>query len=306
MRRSRRSPPLMRRRGSPTPDTPCLLNAPESCSSATSTIITRSFYDGLGRLIETRTPAPSTGNDLVAFAQYDASGRLTWQSLPYSVPAYSGTGSAFAVPDTTQPHNTYTYDGLGRVLHATDPLGHLTAHSYTLGSAIFGVHGGNGDLVTNTVDANGHRTDVWTDPFGRTNIVRRFTGTTLATYALYSQTQAWYTYQGPVGSLVHPDGTTQTTFSYDLAGRLTSASDPDSGTWHYAYDLDGNVTQQTDARAMSPPTPPTTGWTGYCGRAPTPTGHRRWPPTPTTTRPLATPGSGASRQRAMPAGRARA
>ena len=187
----------------------------------------------------------------MAFAQYDTSGRVTWQSALYSVPAYTGSGSPFVVPDTTQPHSSFTYDGLGRVLHATDPLGHVTAHSYTVGSAVFGSHGGNGDLVTNTVDANGHRSDVWTDPFGRTNIVRRFTGNTLATYTLYAQTQAWYTYQGPMLNLVHPDGTTLTSFSDDLAGRLTSASDPDSGSWSYTYDLDGNVTQQTDARGSA-------------------------------------------------------
>jgi hypothetical protein len=61
------------------------------------------------------------------------------------VPAYSGTGSAFVTPDTTQPHRTVTYDGLGRGKTATDPLGHVTTTSYTVGSAIFGPHGGNGD-----------------------------------------------------------------------------------------------------------------------------------------------------------------
>jgi len=47
MRRSRRSPPLMRRRGSPTPDTPCLLNAPESCSRGLGHIRCQS-----GRVVE--------------------------------------------------------------------------------------------------------------------------------------------------------------------------------------------------------------------------------------------------------------
>jgi YD repeat-containing protein len=105
--------------------------------------------------------------------------------------------------------------------------------------------------VTTTVDANGHRTDVWTDPLGRTNIVRTYTGNSPATYTLYAQTQQWYTYQGPLANIVHPDGTTLTSFSYDLAGRKTGMSDPDSGTWSYSYDADGNLIQQSDGRGAA-------------------------------------------------------
>ncbi len=65
-------------------------------------------------------------------------------------------------------------------------------------------------------------------------------------------------------SVLQPDGTHETTFSYDLAGRKTGMSDPDRGTEAYSYDPNGNVTetrrrarQQRDhLRRLRRPRPP--------------------------------------------------
>ena len=40
------------------------------------------------------------------------------------------------------------------------------------------------------------------------------------------------------------------TFAYDSLSRLTSASNPESGTVAYTYDNNGNLTQRTDARGV--------------------------------------------------------
>ena len=37
-----------------------------------------------------------------------------------------------------------------------------------------------------------------------------------------------------------------TTLVYDAYGRKEQMSDPDMGTWSYAYDTAGNLTRQTD------------------------------------------------------------
>ncbi len=44
------------------------------------------------------------------------------------------------------------------------------------------------------------------------------------------------------------DPTVHTSIVYDLAGRKTSMSDPDMGTWQYRYDAAGNLIKQRDAR----------------------------------------------------------
>ena len=41
-----------------------------------------------------------------------------------------------------------------------------------------------------------------------------------------------------------------TTLTYDDAGRKTSMSDPDMGSWSYAYDTMGNLIEQTDAKGQ--------------------------------------------------------
>lgn len=54
-----------------------------------------------------------------------------------------------------------------------------------------------------------------------------------------------------MGNLVqiqHPDGSTKTTYSYDMAGRKTGMTDPDRGSEGYNYDEDGNLIQSIDAR----------------------------------------------------------
>jgi len=51
--------------------------------------------------------------------------------------------------------------------------------------------------------------------------------------------------------ILHPDGVSQTIYSYDTAGRVTGMSDPDRGSESYVYDANGNQTQLTDARGQN-------------------------------------------------------
>jgi YD repeat-containing protein len=45
-------------------------------------------------------------------------------------------------------------------------------------------------------------------------------------------------------------GAAVTTLTYDLAGRKTRMTDPDMGTWSYAYNALGELERQTDARGQ--------------------------------------------------------
>jgi YD repeat-containing protein len=39
-------------------------------------------------------------------------------------------------------------------------------------------------------------------------------------------------------------------YSYDMRGLRTAASDPDLGAWSFVYDLDGRLISRTDARGL--------------------------------------------------------
>jgi YD repeat-containing protein len=220
--------------------------------NATTTATYRAFYDGLGHLVETRSPAPG-GQDVVRYSFYDPSQRLVYQSAPYLVAAYTGGpgAAAYSIPDSTQAGATSTYDGLGRLLVSTDTLSFATRMSFWVACG----QAGTGDTgcyqQKRTVDAKGHSSAVLTDGLGRTVYVQTYTGSAPADYAVYATARYTYDFAGELTRIVHPDGSTQTTFGYDMAGRKTAMTDPDLGAQTYTYDQDGNLVQSVDARGAA-------------------------------------------------------
>jgi len=228
---------------------PCLEVDTTQRLNDTTTVTSRAFYDGWGHLVETRVPAPNS-QDVVRYALYDASGRLAQESVPYFVAVYSGGpgAAAYSIPDSSQPVSTHAYDGLGRLTSTTDPL--LDRTSNTI-SVVCNAPG-TGDTAcyeqTLTVDALGHQGGGLVDAFGRKQYLQRFTGNSPATYAVYATTKHTYDLTGNLTQLLQPDGTSRTTFAYDMAGRKTGMTDPDLGQVTHSYDQDGNATQSVDAR----------------------------------------------------------
>jgi YD repeat-containing protein len=84
---------------------------------------------------------------------------------------------------------------------------------------------------------------------GRINYEQRYTGN--SSYTLYGTAKYTYDFVGELTQILHPDGSTKTTYQYDMAGRLTGMTDIDRGAETYSYDQDGNLTQSTDARGAS-------------------------------------------------------
>lgn len=229
-----------------------------------STVTIRAFYDGEGRLIETRAPGP-VGQDVVTFAEYDTAGRQIFKSNPYFVTAYTGTpgAAAYSIPDSTQPGTTTNYApnaGITtlRTTSVTDPNSHVTT---TTNNVICGVSGTSDTgcyKESMVVDANGHESSTLIGGLGKTNYTQTYTGTS-GSYALYATTTYTYDAAGNLLSTKSPDSSLTTT-TYNGLGHATSQSDPDRGTTTFVYDPNGNVTETVDARGSAGTT-----YTGYDG-----------------------------------------
>jgi RHS repeat-associated protein len=219
--------------------------------NGTTTITYRAFYDGMGRLVETRSPG--AGGDVVQYDYYDPSQREVFKSVPYFVAAYAGGpgSAAYSIPDSTVAGTTSVYDGLGRTVSVKDALSNTTTSGYSVVCNAPGTADPACYEQALSIDPRGHQAGVLTDALGRTNYDQRFTGNTSASYALYATTNYTYDYLGDLTKILHPDGITTTTFQYDMAGRQTGLTDPDRGLETYSYDQDGNLIQSTDARGTS-------------------------------------------------------
>ncbi|HEY1388744.1 MAG TPA: hypothetical protein VGF38_09385, partial [Ktedonobacterales bacterium] len=237
--------------------TPCVEVDSTQRLDSGNTVTSRSFYDGYGRLVETRTPAPG-GQDIVQYAEYDVMGRAILTSVPYFVASYSGGpgAAAFSTPDTTtpQPNTQTTYDGLGRMTGVQNPLGQVTTTSYekACGWAPYDSACYEATVIHDPLQ---HQSYTLSDAFGRIgySTVDTGNGTGPSPWTWYTENHYTYDANGNLVSLISlPTGSASTvTFTYDAAGRTTGMSDPDRGTESYQYDANGNVTQTTDARGAS-------------------------------------------------------
>ncbi|MEV5573914.1 polymorphic toxin-type HINT domain-containing protein [Spirillospora sp. NPDC052269] len=204
------------------------------------------FYDGLLRPRQTQTPGPNGGR-LVAETFYNALGKPartynTYYADGAPTPALFGVDT----PGNVESQHTYDYDGLARV----------TADHFWVGQGSRAVERWktttdyNGESTTVTPPEGGTKTTALTDAQGRTVETRQYTGTGASDYLFSSYT---YTPTGKPATITGPGkaGTIPATtwsYDYDVRGRKTSQTDPDSGTTHNAYDDLDRLTQTTDAR----------------------------------------------------------
>ena len=256
--------------GTTSPSSPCVEVDTTTRTSGSSSVLSRQFYDGENRLVETRTAAPG-GQDVVQYTLYNAAGQAAQSSVKYFVTAYTGPGgvaAAYSTPDSTQDGTLTAYDGLGRMTQATDALSNVGKISYSIVCNAPGTSDAACYEQTLAVDPNSHQQGSLSDAFGRAIYAQRYSGASAGTYAVSSTAKTSYDSMGRVTQTQQPDGHTATA-SYDAAGHLTSATDPDRGLTSFAYDSNGNLTQQTDARCGTslPQTACSAGtaYTGYDG-----------------------------------------
>ena len=251
----------------------CVLNSTLPCfemdanSYLYSSAVKETFYDSLGRQVETRTPGPGAGYDTVVLTVYNDQKHTQWQSVPFQVTHGSGWIDPNGATDynSQAPGGTVTfYDALGRAIATQDPnfgssqepgitcsatlSGNFTScTNYSLGTV-------SGDTATyasvTAVDPNKHIMVSYTDALGRTVYVLTDSGLYGGTPTPNQKTATQYNVLDKTTSVTVTDLAPQsgqsitsvsTTTSYDDLGRIMTLNDPDRGTHTYTYDGNDNV-----------------------------------------------------------------
>ncbi|SRR5713226_1725089 len=177
----------------------------------------QTVYDGLGRTVESRQYESGT-NYIAAQTQYDALGRAYKSSNP------------FRPWNSESPiWTTSAFDALGRVISITTPDSAVVTTSYSANTVT--VTDQTGKQRKSVTDGLGRLIQVYEDPNGL-NYLTSYSYDTLDNLITVNQ------------------GSQTRSFVYDSVKRLTSATNPESGTLGYQYDNNGNLLSKTDARSI--------------------------------------------------------
>jgi RHS repeat-associated protein len=211
--------------------------------TATAVVTRFGLYDGLGRLLQTQSPAEG-GGTVVSDTWYDTQGRNWVVNNPYWAGA-TASGNRF-VPSTESqiPSETITqYDGAGRTTATV--LNSFGAERYRTAYAYPGV-----DQIDTTPPVGGTPTSAYTDARGNKTQLVQYLAPTISAGATTDTTSYLYDPSGHMTQMTDPAGT-QWNWTFDVLGRQVSASDPDSGISTSSFDDSGNLTSGTDARGVT-------------------------------------------------------
>jgi RHS repeat-associated protein len=226
-----------------------------SFNSSNSIVDLRTTVDGFGRPILTqRLQSPSATNYDTTQTDYNIVGQPSRSTMPFSASAGGTSSSAPGV--ATQ------YDALSRPTSVQDANGGTTSYTYSNNDVLVTVSGGTGTQA--------FKKQLEYDGLGRLSSVCEMS-TTLTGVGTCSQTTSqtgyWtkYTYDA-LGHLLTvtqnaqaSSGSRQSrTYTYDLLARVTSESNPETGSTTYTYDsvspcadgnnysYPGNLVERTD------------------------------------------------------------
>nr|WP_323183658.1 polymorphic toxin-type HINT domain-containing protein [Streptomyces prunicolor] len=207
-------------------------------ADGTSYATTYTIYDALLRELQTQTPA-STAGRILTDTRYDTRG-LAYETFADIYDTTSGPNGTYTRAEYGEaPSQTETvYDGAGRATKATFLTGgveqYATTTTYT------------GDSTATTAAEGGSATRVITDAQGRTTERREYAGVS-PTVSTYTSTKYTYTRDSLADTITGPDGE-QWSYGYDLFGRQTKATDPDTGTTTSTYTALDQKESATDQR----------------------------------------------------------
>ncbi|PIZ54284.1 hypothetical protein COY24_04150, partial [Candidatus Uhrbacteria bacterium CG_4_10_14_0_2_um_filter_41_21] len=184
------------------------------------------YYDGLGRLAQTRSMLENLVDYSVIDHEYDDADREIRTSV-----AYEDTGSIYSAADTSKSDINVDYDRAGKKLSVSDDVG-TVLHDYD-------------GRETTVTDEEGNQKTYTYDARGR--LIRVDEIEDGATYS----TSYEFDSAGNLIGLEDSQGNVRE-FTYDWGGRRLTAGDLHSpstssyGTWTYTYDYNGNVKSATN------------------------------------------------------------
>jgi RHS repeat-associated protein len=183
-------------------------------------LVSVATLDGLGRVVNTQITSDPDGTTSVD-TTYDAFGRKSTVSNPHR-----------SAPLPTDGTTTYSYDPLSRVTTVAQPDNSQVLTSY-VGNTVT-VTDEAGKKRTSQTDALGRLTTVWEDP----------SGLNYETDYQYDALDNLLRVDQKGGDPNSADWRTRL-FTYNSLSQLLTASNPESGSFSYAYDNDGNVQTKT-------------------------------------------------------------
>ncbi|MBS3081483.1 VCBS repeat-containing protein [Candidatus Pacearchaeota archaeon] len=195
-------------------------------NGTSNTIDTYKFYDGFGKLIQSKTESVSNKQVVVDY-YYDDSGRIIKQSNPYFVIATQN----YTLANASVPFILYQYDPLGRVVKVFNPdnsVKNITFYHWNI----------------TLYDEKSHQTKYEVNFRG--NILKVIENNGSGDYT------TGYEYNS-AGELIFVNDSmgNNFNFTYDSLGRKTKEKDQDRGLWNYSYDSEGNLIKQFDNRNIS-------------------------------------------------------
>ncbi len=201
--------------------------------SASNIIDSYTYFDGLGRKIQEREEAETSGLFNVRDFVYADDGLLLKESLPY---ISSGTTRTTANTEN-KLFTRYTYDTLKRVLTATVATNWVTTNTYD-------------DWKTTVTDSTGKVKDLYRDAYDNLIAVGEHNGS-----AIYTTTYNW---NGQKKLTKITDALANIrNFTYDGLGRVLSAEDLHAstdttfGVWNYSYDDASNLSSRLDPNGVT-------------------------------------------------------
>jgi RHS repeat-associated protein len=191
-----------------------------------------SIVDSLGRARQSQTYTPQGGR-LIDDTLYDSRGWTAKKNTDYWDSTTTPTLSLKSVADNqVADQDVYTYDGLGRPIYDTSEKNGVIVSTAT---TVY-----NGDATTVIPPTGGVTKTTHTDPLGRTTQLDEYTAAPTLTTPLNSATGIFYLTGGT---------TTATTYGYDDHGHQATTTDAKNHVWTTTYDLAGEVTTKTDPTA---------------------------------------------------------
>ena len=182
------------------------------------------YVDGFGDLMQEKTEAENSSQQIAVDHFYDNMGRVEKKTLP----RYVSKTSSYSSASKNNSGVSYQYDTLGRPVKVINP-------DNTSLSRVFD------HWKVSETDENQHLKEYFFNAQERPlEIIEHNNGEQYTTHYAYNRF-------GDIEKILdHYQN--QTRYRYDSLGRKTFSSDPNLGTWSYRYDRVGNLRFQKDSR----------------------------------------------------------